>query len=142
MKKFESIIEKYTQKGVSIDNINYAISTVKDGIRREHALESLTADYRGVDFFLATDMLEDLYEANGGEFKKENKGGYYLATLFILLGGGAAWHVIHTLLYGGLLYLQVAALGGILLFVGIFLLIKTLRGKYRVDDAVTEEELR
>jgi hypothetical protein len=142
MRKFNEVAKKYAALGISQDNIDYAISTVKDGIRREHALQSLTADYRGVDFFLATELLEDLYEANGGEFKKENRGGYYIAALLLILGIGTAWYVINTFMYGGTLYLQVVALGGICLITGIIVMVKTMLGKYRVDDTTTEEELR
>jgi hypothetical protein len=43
MNKYADVIKRYTDKGVSADTIEYAISFVKEGAKREHILESLTA---------------------------------------------------------------------------------------------------
>jgi hypothetical protein len=39
MKKFDQIIEKYRNKGVGANNIEYAIDSVKDGTKRELILD-------------------------------------------------------------------------------------------------------
>ena len=83
MNKFENLVIKYTAIGVSKENIEYAISSVKDGTKREFILESLTADYRGMEYGLANSMLEELYKLNGGEFKKENRNGYLYGIFFL-----------------------------------------------------------
>ncbi len=42
MSKFDPIIEKYKSRGVSAENIEYAIVAVKDGTRREYIIRNLT----------------------------------------------------------------------------------------------------
>jgi hypothetical protein len=134
--KFDKLIEKYSEKGVSADNIAYAISAVKDGIRREHILESLTADYRGMNSEQSIHLLEDLFAANGGEFKKENRGGYLYATMFLLIGCVCAFFILSGLYYGEVprkpVLFLVGATGGI--GGGIYYLTKSLKGKFRDED--------
>jgi hypothetical protein len=135
MKKFETIIAKYAAKGVSKDNIEYAISAVKDGSKREHTLESLTADYRGMDRTVANNMLEEMYSVNGGEFKKENRNGYLFGTLFLIIGGGLAYYIWSVFYYGGILVRPILtfAAAGVTLIGGFSLVIMSLLGKYRDD---------
>jgi hypothetical protein len=135
MKNFEAIITKYSEQGISLDNIEYAISAVKDGSKREHTLESLTADYRGMDKLVADRMLVEMYAVNGGEFKKENRNGYWFATLLLMIGGGLAYYIWSVFQYGGILVRPILtfAAAGISLFGGFSLLIMSLLGKYRDD---------
>jgi hypothetical protein len=133
MKKYTPIIEKYANKGVRIDNIEYAIDSVKDGAKREHILESLTADYRGMHVNDATNLLEELFVVNGGEFKKENKGGYLYGTFFLMLGLLFAFYIFYVFTYGGVLVRPILVFAGAIILTssGIILLIKAMRGKYR-----------
>jgi hypothetical protein len=86
MGKFDAVIETYRMKGVRDDNIEYIITSIKSGTKREFILESLTADYRGMKHADANEMLDAFYEAYGGEFKQESKSGY-LVGFFILTVG-------------------------------------------------------
>jgi hypothetical protein len=135
MKKFDKIIEKYTEKGIAFDNIDYAISAIKDGTRREMILESLTADYRGMKLQEANIMLEELYKINGGEFKKENRGGYLYSAVFFIAGACFSFYIYYVYTYGGTLYSPIAmfigAIGGIL--GGIMFLLLSLFGEYRQE---------
>ena len=76
MRKFEKMKSKYLALGVSENNLDFAIGAVIDGSKREHILETLNADYRGMSESQSTQMLEDLFEANAGEFKKAMSGNY------------------------------------------------------------------
>lgn len=136
MGKFDAIIEKYTSQGVSQDNIEYAISAVKDGSKRAHIIDSLTADYRGMTVFQSMDLLDELFEANGGEFKKENRGGYLYGTLFLLIGLGCAFYIGYVLINGGVIIRPVLVFAGAIIgLVGAAsYYIKSLLGKYRDED--------
>jgi hypothetical protein len=138
MNKFRTITEKYIFLGVRQDNIEFAIDAVKDGTRREIIIDSLTADYRGMNEEQAQHLLNELFVANGGEFKKENRGGYLYAALFLLVGI-ACLVILIALLYnngysriGKLIALGIVALGGI--SGGIKLLLKAIQGKFRDED--------
>ena len=96
MKKFDTIIDKYLKIGVSKDDIEYAISEVKNGTKRAYIIENLTADYRGMHFEQATALLEDLFAANGGEFKKENRGGYLYGIVFLMFGLSCTSYILYT----------------------------------------------
>ncbi|WP_315814431.1 hypothetical protein [Paraflavitalea speifideaquila] len=71
MKNINIIKAKYLGKGVTADNLEYAIEAVKDGSKREHIIENLTADYRGMQAGEANQLLEELFVASGGEFKRK-----------------------------------------------------------------------
>jgi hypothetical protein len=142
MKKFEAIIAKYAAKGVSEDNIEYAISAVKDGSKREHTLESLTSDYRGMDRTVANNMLEEMYSVNGGEFKKENRNGYLFGTFLLMMGGGLAYYIWSVFQYGSSLdrpFFTIAA-AFVTLIGGLYLIIMSLLGKYRDDMEPFEKD--
>lgn len=136
MKNINTIKAEYLAKGVKEDNFNYAIDAVKEGSKREHILENLTADYRGMDYLQATQLLEELFAANGGEFKKENRGGYLYGSFFLLFGLAAAGYIFYVYTYGGVLIRPVVvwiiAVGGIL--GGIGYLVSSMAGKYRDTD--------
>jgi hypothetical protein len=138
MTKLDSVKEKYTIQGISLDNIEFAIDAVKEGTKREIIIESLTADYRGLSFDKSTNLLDDLFAATGGEFKKENRGGYLFGSLFLLVGFACLLILIMLLKdgevskIGKLIALGIVAVGAIL--VGIKYLLKSLKGKFREDD--------
>ena len=138
MQKFQLIKTRYLILGVTPDNIDYAIESVIDGTKREIIIETLTADYRGVPDSLAVQLLEDLYGANGGEFKKENRSGYLYGTVLSLVGLVSAGFLIAMLISGEWkIKFLIIALGGAIfgLSKGPVLIIKSLRGKFRDDDA-------
>ena len=136
MKKFANIIEKYQSKGVSVDNIEYALESVKRGAKREHILDNLSADYRGMNLTDANGLLNELFEANGGEFKKENRYGYLFGTFMLMFGLPCAFYIYYVFTYGGVLVRPILvfglAIGGT--FSGLYLIIKAILGKYRDSD--------
>ncbi len=133
MKNINTIKAAHLAKGVKEENLTYAIDAVKEGSKREHILENLTADYRGMDYLQATQLLEELFAANGGEFKKENRGGYLFGIVFLLVGLAAAFYIYTVNDFGGKLKmviimwsLAIGGLGG-----GVIYIMMALRGKYR-----------
>lgn len=94
------------------------------------------ADYRGMDYLEATQLLEELFAANGGEFKKENRGGYLYGIFFLLFGLLAAGYIFYVYTYGGVLIrpviVWIIAVGGTL--GGIGYIIMAMAGKYRDTD--------
>lgn len=137
MAKFDTIKDKYLALGVTEDNIDFAIGAVKDGSKREHIIEILTADYRGMTESQSTALLEELFVANGGEFKKENSGGYLYGVLFLLLG--AASTVVLVMLVREDYYrikLLLLSIAGVLFgfFMGIMSIVRAIRGKFRDED--------
>jgi hypothetical protein len=135
-KRFDPIIEKYVHIGISIDNIEYAIESVKEGAKRQHILDNLTGDHRGMNIFNSMDMLDELFEANGGEFKKENRGGYLFAALFFLIGFSCMFYIFYVLAYGGVIVRPLLVGAGALIgiFGGAMYFVKSLLGKYRDED--------
>ena len=133
MNKFENLVNKYTAIGVSKENIEYAISSVKDGTKREFILESLTADYRGMEYRLANSMLEEMYKINGGEFKKENRNGYLYGIFFLMIGGACSYYIYSVFQNGGTLVrpilVTIGAISGV--GVGLLLILISIFGKYR-----------
>lgn len=83
---YENLIEikeKYLSLGLPEKHFDYAFNAVKSGTKKDIIIKNLTSDVRKVDYTLASNMLDDMFSANGGEFKYENRGGYlYSITLF------------------------------------------------------------
>ncbi|HEX2683751.1 MAG TPA: hypothetical protein VHL77_07455, partial [Ferruginibacter sp.] len=133
MNKFDPIIEKYKSRGVSAENIDYAIVAVKDGTRREYIIRNLTAVYRnnGMNVAEATSLLEELFAANGGEFKKENRGGYFYGLVLLLAGLSLAAYFYHIFTYQGIFPLRLFVGAAVLIVCGVGTLIVTLLGRYR-----------
>lgn len=152
MKKYKETVNKYSELGVSLENIEYAIDAINYGTKRALIIEGLTADYRGMRPDVANAMLNDLYNANGGEFKKENRRGYLYAAFFLLTGLCCACIVYITnkeakaLFYDQLsrvnnyntpIYYKNSTPWIVSMYayagtaIGIFFLVKTLFGKYR-----------
>ncbi|TDW49736.1 hypothetical protein EV144_102157 [Flavobacterium sp. 270] len=133
MKKFNNVIERYTEYGISEVNIEYAIQEVLDGTKREYIVQSLTADYRGMTFGQATALLNDLYLAGGGEFKRQNRKGYFWAFFFLLVSFICSYFTYHVWTESGIISLKIIA-GAVLCFIaGIGSLIAVLFGFYREE---------
>lgn len=137
MQKFNLIRAKYLTLGVKEDNVDYAIQAVMNGTKREYIIESLTADYRGMSESQAQQMLEQLFEANGGEFKKENRGGYLTGIFLCLVGLLGLGFFIAMLVSGEMkfkffIWALIGAIFG--LSKGPILIVKSMRGNYRDSD--------
>lgn len=143
MRKIDLIKQKYLGLGVREDNIDFAIDTVLEGTRRENIIETLTADYRGMTHEQASGLLEELFEANGGEFKKENRGGYLFGSVLLMVGLLGAGILIALLISGEwrLKFIVLSAATAVFgLGRGSVLLYKSFRGRYRDEDAPFEKE--
>lgn len=137
MQKFGLVKSKYLTLGVTEENIDYAIESVIDGTKQELILETLTANYRGVSGSQAAQLLQDIYVVNGGEFKKENRGGYLYGTLLSLVGLVSAGFFIVMLISGEgkIKFIALAFAGAAFgLSKGPILIIKSARGKFRDGD--------
>lgn len=133
MSKIANVKHAYLLKGISEDNILYAIDAVKSGTRREQILENLTADYRGVSEQDANVLIEDLFKANGGEFKYENRLGYLYGSFSLLIGLPLSFYIWYVFTYGGVLIKPVLVFGGAILFTlsGIVMIGSAVFGRYR-----------
>lgn len=134
MSRLESIIDKYSKAGVTQENLAFALDSVKDGSKREHILENLTADYRGMEYGQADLMLSELFAVTGGEFKKENRRGYLIGAFFLIcVGLPCTIYIAYVLIFGGVIVrpilIGLGALGG--LITGIRLIASAAAGKYR-----------
>lgn len=135
--KFNLVKQKYLHLGVKEDNIDFAISAVLDGSRRDIIIEILTADYRGMTEIQSNDLLEELFKVNGGEFKNENKSGYLYGTLFLLLGTISLGFLIAILLNGeGNKKMLILSIAGVLIGLpkGISFIYKSFKGQFREND--------
>jgi hypothetical protein len=133
--KFDALKQQLLSEGISEMNIDYAVLSIQEGVRRELIMESLQSDYRGMNYVIAGSMLDRLYEVYGGEFKKENRSGYAVGIMLLLLGVGCSavalyyWRYIlenNILKIMGFLGLGFTFIGAVILFVAI-------RGKYRYE---------
>ncbi|HLZ86302.1 MAG TPA: hypothetical protein VKQ52_03630, partial [Puia sp.] len=104
MSKYEEIKQRFLGRGIKEENIDYAIESVRYGTKREHILENLTADYRGMNREEAVPLVEALFIANGGEFRKENRGGYLYGGALLAAGLLLAFYIGYVLLFGGILF--------------------------------------
>ncbi len=86
MNKFDELTTLYLEKGVSVENIEYAIASVKSQINRDHIMEGLMEDYRGLSLENAHDLVDDLYEASGNEFRNYNITGFVLGFISLFIG--------------------------------------------------------
>ena len=77
--------EKYHMLGVLEKNFDYAVSAVKNGTKREIILKNLTSDVRKMDLELSNNLLDDLFQSNGGEFKYENRVGYMYSIAYLIV---------------------------------------------------------
>ena len=77
--------EKYLKLGVLERHFDYAVSAVKSGTKREIILKNLTSDVRKMEKSISSDLLDDLFQSNGGEFKYENRTGYLYSSAYLLI---------------------------------------------------------
>jgi hypothetical protein len=84
----------------------------------------------------ANGLLNELFEVNGGEFKKENRYGYLFGCFMLILGLPCAFYIYYVFTYGGILVRPVLVFGLAIAgtFSGLYLIIKALLGKYRDSD--------
>lgn len=141
MNKFDQTRSKLISSGVREDNIDFAIDSIKDGTRRKIILESLTATYRGINTEEANQMLNEIYEVQGGEFKIENKGGYIYGG--ILLGAGLICLAMSIIFFmqddsPSKLRLITMIVGSVGLTQGPIVLYKTYKGQFRHEDVLFE----
>ncbi|GEM_PF-1514393 len=129
--KFEEIKEKYLSIGVPEKHFEYAFKAVKSGTKKGFIMKNLTLDIRKVDVSTASNMLDDMFAANGGEFKYENRGGY-LYSIFYLIAVVALGGVIFYLNHENR-SLQIKLSVALVLFLVLLFrtLIPTIKGKFR-----------
>ena len=138
MNTIQSIKEKYLVEGVKEDDLDYAIESVKRGSKKEHILANLTSDYRGMDFFKAGRLIDEVFEATGGEFKLENRGGYIYGALALIVGLTCSGYIFAVYTYGGVIVVPTLIFAGAIIgsLSGIVLIFKALAGKFRESDMV------
>ena len=129
--KFDEIKEKYVSLGVAEKNFEYALNAVKSGTKKDFIIKNLTSDIRKTDFGIANNMLDEMFAANGGEFKYENRGGYIYSVFYL----------IAIVALGGMILfmnaenrsLQFKLSGALLVFLVLFFrtFIPTIRGRFR-----------
>lgn len=129
--KFENIKEKYISLGISDKNFEYALNAVKSGTKKDFIVKNLTSDIRKVDPNLANNMLDEMFTANGGEFKHENRAGY-LYSIFYLIAIVALAGLLLSLNHDNR-SMQYKLGGALLIFIVLFFktLIPAIRGKFR-----------
>ena len=77
--------EKYLKLGILERHFDYAVSAVKSGTKRDIIMKNLTSDVRKMDKSISSDLLDDLFQSNGGEFKYENRTGYLYSSAYLLI---------------------------------------------------------
>ncbi|MCS3530619.1 hypothetical protein [Chryseobacterium sp. JUb7] len=130
MKNLIEIKEKYLSLGLPEKHFDYAFNAVKSGTKKDIIIKNLTSDVRKVDYTLASNMLDDMFSANGGEFKYENRGGYLYSILYLIV-----------IIVLGLILtfsndnnsLRIKLSAAIIVFLVLFFrtLLPTLRGRFR-----------
>ncbi|RQO36605.1 hypothetical protein DBR39_16070 [Chryseobacterium sp. KBW03] len=80
----EEIKDKYVSLGIAEKNVDYALNAVKSGTKKDFIMKNLTSDIRKVEPAIAHNMLDEMFAANGGEFKYENRGGYLYSTFYLI----------------------------------------------------------
>jgi hypothetical protein len=93
MKHIELIKKKYIGMGMHEKNIDYAIDAVKDHVKRVYIIENLTCDYRKETLENSNLLLDDLFKANGGEFKQVNRFAIFIGSLLLI--GGTGWLIYY-----------------------------------------------
>lgn len=129
--KFDEIKEKYVSLGVAEKNFEYALNAVKSGTKKDFIIKNLTSDIRKTDFGVANNMLDEMFAANGGEFKYENRGGYIYSVFYLIaivaLGG------VILFMNAENRSLQFKLIGVLFVFLVLFFrtFIPTIRGRFR-----------
>lgn len=129
--------EKYLKLGVLERHFDYAVSAVKSGTKREIILKNLTSDVRKMEKSISSDLLDDLFQSNGGEFKYENRTGYLYSSAYLLIAIICGIFSISSLFNHSSqqfsLKMQIATTVGFFSFSYLFVktIFLTLRGKHR-----------
>lgn len=130
MGKFKLVKEKYLLLKVKEGNIDYAIDAIKYGTARHIIINDLIASYRGMELGLANTMMNDLYEAYGGEFKKENRRGYIYGLLFFLTSIVITFYIYNE---KGPVSLNAYIIDGVCAILGVLSFSMALFGKFREE---------
>lgn len=128
--------EKYLGLGVLEKNFDYAVSAVKNGTKRELILKNLTSDVRKMEKELSVNLLDELFQANGGEFKYENRVGYMYSIAYLIVAFLCFLLIYVSLFSSNYTFgakIKVGAFVGFFSFSFLFIktFILTLRGKHR-----------
>jgi hypothetical protein len=130
MKNLNETKEKYLSLGLPEKHFDYAFNAVKSGTKKDIIMKNLTSDVRKVNQELADNMLDEMFSANGGEFKYENRGGYLYST-FYLIAIIALGLVIIFYRNNSSLTIKLSLALAAFLFLFFKTLIPTLKGKFR-----------
>lgn len=128
--------EKYLKLGVLEKHFDYAVSAVKNGTKREIILKNLTSDVRKMDSELSSNLLNDIFQSNGGEFKYENRIGFLYSLAYFMVAFLCFLLIYISVFssdYSFNVKVQVGAFIGFFSFSFLFAktLFLTLRGKHR-----------
>lgn len=129
--KLEEVKGKYVSLGVPEKNVEYALNAVKAGTKKDFIMKNLTSDIRKVDASTANNMLDEMFAANGGEFKHENRGGYLYSTFYLI--AIVALGIVTFYFSKENRSMQFKFGGALLVFIVLFFrtFIPTIRGKFR-----------
>lgn len=129
--KLEEVKEKYVSLGVAEKNVDYALNAVKTGTKKDFIMKNLTSDIRKVDVATANSMLDEMFAANGGEFKYENRGGYLYSTFYLI--AIVALSIVTFYFSKENRSMQFKFGGALLLFIVLFFrtFIPTIKGRFR-----------
>ena len=129
--KLEEVKEKYVSLGVPEKNVEYALNAVKSGTKKDFIMKNLTSDIRKVEPTTANNMLDEMFAANGGEFKHENRGGYLYSTFYLI--AIVALGIVTFYFSKENRNMQFKFGGALLLFIVLFFrtFIPTIRGRFR-----------
>lgn len=104
MGEFEDISEKYYQAGVSTNNIEYAVTSVRFGSNPRHILENLKVGYDGLNDELANAFLHELFIANAHETKRKKRIFFAWGMFYSIVGFVCCYYMFHVLIFGGILH--------------------------------------
>jgi hypothetical protein len=104
MREFDAISEKYCQAGVSLDNVEYAITAVKFGSNPDQIIENLKVGYKSLNDEQANALLRDLFIVNNIEIKRKKRLVFALGLVYLLAGLICMYYLFHVLMFGGVLH--------------------------------------
>jgi hypothetical protein len=117
MREFDAVLEKYSQAGISLDNIEYAATAVRFGSSADQIIENLKVGYKSLNDEQAHALLQDLFIANRIAIKKGRRIAFALGLFYFLTGFISVYYLAHVLVFGGVLhrpfFVVLAAVAGI-----------------------------
>jgi hypothetical protein len=129
MREFDAISEKYCQAGVSLDNVEYAITAVKFGSNPDQIIENLKVGYKSLNDEQANALLRDLFIANKIEIKRKKRLVFALGLFYFLVGLVCVYYLLHILIFGGVLhrplFVILVAIAGV--SAGLFYFLKSFK---------------